>query len=552
MNSMSQTKKVTVQGVVNPVPAAIRGEQAGPGASRSNDRNFMLVDNLASLKYNTTSYRTEENPFKRSPLLNRTPPTEGTNRIEDTIIIVDTNEKLDRAPTETELQFESTSDVREQASISMIELNDHRINKTEVIQAISENHLLSPRITYILDMKNSEQIELNKLKATIARMKLATMRQRNISMDIKNGLIEMEETIDVINDYRKMWQSAETALQADKELKQRSSVKAKRKLLPKQSQTVEDNTPTTSKKRSASSPKEHKENKKVKEMVTPGEWKFVQSRKKRKNREKNLEEDVRDQRTENMSNKHGNRTRKPRPETLLIKPNGKSFAEVLREIRTNVNPEDTETEIRSIRKTMKGDILVELSEGTKNKDDFCNALKNIVGQYATVANLEKKALVKIIDIDSFTTKQEVEEAVKKVLKDYNGEFKVNLTKPNFREQMIAFIHIDERGSIELLKQDHIKIGWINCRVRHGTKITRCYKCLSYGHGRSNCQGPDRMSQGICMKCGETGHKKINCVAAPKCVLCLETDNATDHIPGSGGCKVYRKALQKKKNSDYTR
>lgn len=47
--------KLTVQGVGSPVPASVRGEQAGPGASSTSDRSATVVANLATGASNTTS-----------------------------------------------------------------------------------------------------------------------------------------------------------------------------------------------------------------------------------------------------------------------------------------------------------------------------------------------------------------------------------------------------------------------------------------------------------------------------------------------------------------
>ena len=55
MNSTTSREIVTVQGVGSPVPAAIRGEQAGPGASSSSDCSVGEVFHLASSAFNVPS-----------------------------------------------------------------------------------------------------------------------------------------------------------------------------------------------------------------------------------------------------------------------------------------------------------------------------------------------------------------------------------------------------------------------------------------------------------------------------------------------------------------
>lgn len=66
-------------------------------------------------------------------------------------------------------------------------------------------------------------------------------------------------------------------------------------------------------------------------------------------------------------------------EMILIKTDErKSFAEVLREIRNNVKPEDVEVEVKSMRRTRTGGILVELGLITdKEILNFNKMLKKI-------------------------------------------------------------------------------------------------------------------------------------------------------------------------------
>ncbi|KAI4459379.1 cleavage stimulation factor subunit 2 [Holotrichia oblita] len=90
-------------------------------------------------------------------------------------------------------------------------------------------------------------------------------------------------------------------------------------------------------------------------------------------------------------NKHKNRNTKPRLDALLVKPaQGKSYAEVLRELRSNAKPEETGTEIKAVRKTRAGDMLLELGPSTKDTAGFSSALKKIlVGNIPYEATEEK-------------------------------------------------------------------------------------------------------------------------------------------------------------------
>ena len=103
--------------------------------------------------------------------------------------------------------------------------------------------------------------------------------------------------------------------------------------------------------------------------------------------------------------------RRKRPEAVLIKPaDGKSYAEVLGKIRQKIKPEETEAEIRSIRRTRTGDVLLEMSNNSKCTKAFSDALKDALGEMGSVKNLVPKTTLELLDLDSYTTKEEVEEA----------------------------------------------------------------------------------------------------------------------------------------------
>lgn len=68
--------------------------------------------------------------------------------------------------------------------------------------------------------------------------------------------------------------------------------------------------------------------------------------------------------------------RRQRLEALLIKrTRGKSYADVLRDIKSKVKSEETQTDIKSIRPTRNGDVLLELGKQTKDIKAFSEVLK---------------------------------------------------------------------------------------------------------------------------------------------------------------------------------
>ena len=92
--------------------------------------------------------------------------------------------------------------------------------------------------------------------------------------------------------------------------------------------------------------------------------------------------------------------------------------------------------------------------------------------------------------------------------------KVTISKNNAREQRAAYVDLDERSAFKLVNMKRIKIGWMNCRVRLRTPLTRCFKCLRFGNIATKCNGPDRRAE--CYKCRGEGHKATECAVKGAC------------------------------------
>lgn len=236
--------------------------------------------------------------------------------------------------------------------------------------------------------------------------------------------------------------------------------------------------------------------------------------------------------------------RKPRTKAVLVQPaEGRTYADLLKEIKAKVNPGETGVDIKSIKQTKRGGVLLEMSSKTKDSAAFAAAIKTATVNIGTVKTLTPLTTIEILDLDGVSTETDVRDALMRDL-TMNLEIKrVNLTKVTPRGQRAAFCEMDETSATKALDKARIKIGWVNCRIRPVVKVTRCFKCLGYGHQTRNCPGPDR--SGCCYKCGGEKHKSAECVEKPKCFLCAlnnEDQDSVSHIAGSGACKAFRTAI----------
>ena len=132
----------------------------------------------------------------------------------------------------------------------------------------------------------------------------------------------------------------------------------------------------------------------------------------------------------------------------------------------------------------------------------------------------------------------------------SGDIKVNLIKTSFRGNVKAFVELNEEAVTSLVKEERIKVAWVNCKVKQGDKALRCYRCHGYGYLAAGCKAEDRGK--LCWRCGKEGQKAFECEAPPHCYLCAEIKvdgQRNDHIPRSRWCAAYYAAKKDSRNKN---
>lgn len=540
-------------------------------------------------------------PFQKSTLLRRTPPTAGP-----------TMSGRDK----TEGESTKVKSNNEKNERKLIELKENRAARSvsDEGEKPSEDarNRGSPRSEYFAKLRKSEEEMMKKCSDIIKKMKAATLKQKNISMEIKNGLLELEEALDVMTDIRANWRRVEEVnareklkcVECDcKILKDSHQGKPNAEMPPKEPEKEDAGwIKIGSRGRVVSDREEIEENGRTPLAMLSGnaeslpvfsidkakpplqrstdkrKQKEKAHRKEKKKKEEPLIADVADTPTgilpsglnysEKLQGKEdptgtrgvkgnvnkGRRIRKKRARTgavLIPVADGEKYEDILKEIRGKVK--ETTVDVRSVRKTKKGEVLIELDEdgASDQAKAFTQSIQTAVGENKVVKMMVPQSSVEILDLDSFTTSEEVVEAVKALIPTYKGGVEAFLTPANDRQVRMAIVKLEVAAAVNLLAvpRSRIKIGWVNCRMRLRTPVVRCFRCLGYGHRSGECKGPDRSK--ACYICGKEGHLAATC---PKeeavCILCKDkgqTGESIKHLPGTRSCSVFREALENAKS-----
>ena len=119
-----------------------------------------------------------------------------------------------------------------------------------------------------------------------------------------------------------------------------------------------------------------------------------------------LRKDLRKKKLEPIPKKP-ERPKRDHSESVIIKPlKGVSYAEILKNLKSRVNPEELGVKIGGIRETRTKDLLVEVKCAAEDRGRLDTAFRDVVGESGSVRHLVPTVEVEIMDIDP-TIEEEV-------------------------------------------------------------------------------------------------------------------------------------------------
>ena len=178
-------------------------------------------------------------------------------------------------------------------------------------------------------------------------------------------------------------------------------------------------------------------------------------KKKRKRKEKNTG-------GENKGNPRvpAPRARKKRPavNSVVITPGqGMTYAQILKDLKQNVKPDEAEVTIHNVRKTENGNVLVAFKNSTMSGKAFQEAVQRVVKEKGKVTLRTPKVTIEVRDLEETATKEEVVEALRTVVEG-TCELDTHVIGPSPRGQMTALVNTDPTTATKLLEKARLRIG----------------------------------------------------------------------------------------------
>nr|CAI5820275.1 unnamed protein product [Callosobruchus analis] len=209
--------------------------------------------------------------------------------------------------------------------------------------------------------------------------------------------------------------------------------------------------------------------------------------------------------------------KKEATQEIIVRSEGKTYCELLKSIKQNVDIEKVGIKVRSMRQTSNGAVLFRVEGQGNQANIFKEEIKSTLKE-ADVRVMKHESVLHITDIPA----TENESSVLNDIMDDMGildsqALRVKPLRPLQDGNQAATVISRRDLANKIIRRGVIKIGWVYCRVWERNYVQRCYRCLEYGHNRNDCSGPDRSEE--CLNCGATGHRAKECQNSAYCPKC---------------------------------
>lgn len=199
-----------------------------------------------------------------------------------------------------------------------------------------------------------------------------------------------------------------------------------------------------------------------------------------------------------------------RPPAIMVSRGAEEFPELLRTVRSSVNPTLRGDSIAKMRRTQQGNLLIEINGGAEAAETVRQEISHSLGPDARVRRMGDESTVEVLDLDELTTKEEVLAAIAQVTEGCAARL-VSLRQV-YGNAQTAVVVVPVLVATRLCVTRRIKVGLVYARIRRTELPSRCYRYLAFGHFSRECTRLDRSKD--CWSCGVAGHFGHDCAASP--------------------------------------
>lgn len=226
----------------------------------------------------------------------------------------------------------------------------------------------------------------------------------------------------------------------------------------------------------------------------------------------------------------------PRTSSFKIVPSDKkTLADIVRGLKTEINPEAMGVKIHRMEETKNGDLHIVYKESSASKNTFMNKVQSAVSGKAKVETRTSSIIISGLEagVDEDYVIQSLATALA-VPKDHMRPGKIS---SNFRGSSLI-VSMPQEMALRAIELGTLQQSWTRARIREKVDPDFCGTCQSYGHRHCNKAQVEKR----CFNCGTTGHTRAECKNPTACHVCM----VEGHRSNGMACPSFRRMVYDKR------
>lgn len=227
--------------------------------------------------------------------------------------------------------------------------------------------------------------------------------------------------------------------------------------------------------------------------------------------------------------------------TLTIKTGDRTYAELVKSLKENVNIGKHQVDVKRISRTEQGNLQLRIAGEEREAAALEGEIRDKFKEWEVARTGNWKTTIFVTGIEEATTQLEVKTALTRelALPESTQAIAVKSLRVGRYGEQTAVVEMPRAMGAQLTKLRTIKIGWVRCPIKELVKVLRCYNCLEHGHIARDCKA-EVSRRDTCMKCGQPGHKVKVCPNEAKCLKCGVVGHRCDQMR----CPHFKKEVER--------